>query len=451
MSALGKSTRKIIESDALTDIKAIQENRIECSTISSPENAKEFVKIVFSTPVPADKSYFGQSASDKEASASSSTTITTPLHIALIVGAGKLQGRSKFDEALPKWLTLCLREISYKDDRDIVGEPGTFKYMHDTGKNEKVIVVYPLITPLPETKTEEEHEEEETDDSPEWKCLSVESEEIFTKMVEAKTPLWTLKKRLIGIIENTLATFSKAEEKLVKLEELNGEEKKIYDNLNVENLKKKISILHKLMSDQVETGHITPAEKNQLIANIQSKIDGAEASDPEKLKQLTSRKAKLQSLELVPGLTLQTLKREQELFKLWKKQIKIKMLEEKAGAKHIRSGNVTPDEVKEILSKEEVEATISQILVENRFWYETDEEWKSRIEENRKRILSIKPTAAKKSAAGNKPAPAPASKPGASASSSDGFKTVSGTKSNKGNTSSSSSKGNSGNKFSALF
>jgi len=117
-----------------------------------------------------------------------------PIRLCFTIGGGK-KCRQKYHPDLGRYLADSLRGLGYNEDRGascVMECQGAYKRQHDTDKDLIFMQVFPRV---------EVHEEADAPRgkvdalSPEYMC-TVCSIEAFQKMVEAKTPSLTQRRRL---------------------------------------------------------------------------------------------------------------------------------------------------------------------------------------------------------------------------------------------------------------
>lgn len=199
---------------------------------------------------------------------------TEMIKFTFIVGGGKLV-RSRYPEDLPKWMTNSLREIGYVEDRSAALDftsQGTFKHQHDTGQNLKVIIVFPRVTCGESKEGSKSNTSEPVLDtnSKEYVVCSAELE-TFKDIVNHKVESWTLKKRLLKILQDSKTFCDSLEQKLVQGVQLSTYEQSVYDS-NPGSANEKINWLQEEIKLMVDSGRLTNVEKSQLLETINGNL-----------------------------------------------------------------------------------------------------------------------------------------------------------------------------------
>jgi hypothetical protein len=238
------------------------------------------------------------------------------IRLTFITGAGKL-GRSKYDDDAAKTVTSTLRDLGYVEDRGasaIVECAGSYKSQHDTGKNLKTIVVFPLIETLNDTMGDLALDGNQkgpailADGSPQ-QLISMASMNTFEKMLTSKCPSWTQKKACVTVIEEVKAVVMGLDNQLLQGTPLTDSEQEFYDECDLTSLEKKENYTKSEMQKHVEEGNITTLEKKRLLAQVQEKLqvvegdikDATETQKPKKLQKLQAQKQKLTEREETLG------------------------------------------------------------------------------------------------------------------------------------------------------
>ena len=293
-----------------------------------------------------------------------------------VVGGGKLV-RSRYPEDLPKWMTNSLREIGFVEDRSAAldfSSQGTFKHQHDTGQNLKVVIVFPRLTCGESKEGNPSTAAEPTLDtnSKEYIVCSAELE-TFKEIVNHKVESWTLKKRLLKILQDSKILCDSLEQKLVQGIQLSSYEQSIYDS-NPGSANEKINWLQEEIKSMVDSGRLTNVEKSHLVESMninlatleeelnQAKTEGKEKKIEkivEKKQNILSRK---QTIEHISPIIHQ-LKYANEIHALVARLQPLYALEEKG-----RSMSLTIADLKTLEEKHELEERIVEYENASRYY-----------------------------------------------------------------------------------
>ena len=269
------------------------------------------------------------------------------IRITFVTGAGKL-GRQRYDENAAKILTSTLRDLGYTEDRGascVVECAGSYKSQHDTGKNLKTIVVFPLIQTLAEAAGEMTLEDKGPaileEGSPQ-QMMAMASKNTFEKMLSSKCPGWSQKKICIAVLGEVKAIVESLDGKLLKGNPLTDSEQEFYDACDLTSLEQKETYVKNEMHKQVEEGRITTLEKKRLLNQVGEKlknleeeiVDATKNKKPKKLQKLQTQKCKLterqSNLDDITPCSPHPLKHQPEIEKLRKEMQPLLKIEQAA-------------------------------------------------------------------------------------------------------------------------
>eukprot|EP00549_Striatella_unipunctata_P008117 CAMPEP_0118721382 /NCGR_PEP_ID=MMETSP0800-20121206/30688_1 /TAXON_ID=210618 ORGANISM="Striatella unipunctata, Strain CCMP2910" /NCGR_SAMPLE_ID=MMETSP0800 /ASSEMBLY_ACC=CAM_ASM_000638 /LENGTH=450 /DNA_ID=CAMNT_0006629233 /DNA_START=1 /DNA_END=1354 /DNA_ORIENTATION=- len=257
------------------------------------------------------------------------------IRITFVTGAGKL-GRQKYDEGAAKAVTASLRGLGFEEDRAascVVECGGTFKMQHDTGKNLKTVVVFPMVVDK-SSSTEETSNASTSAEKPQsllkkgspQHMIATGSNAVFERMLASKCSSWSQKKGCLAALESLKTLLDSLDKKLLTGTPLTDAEQDLYDTVSVNNITEKEAIVKREMQQQVEeTGNLTKREKETLLKQVTDRMDNAtkelkEAKGPKKKEKLETmlgkmkeRKSKLEKIDPKPP---QKLKNEAAITKL---------------------------------------------------------------------------------------------------------------------------------------
>ena len=297
------------------------------------------------------------------------------IRLTFVTGAGKL-GRSKYDDDAAKTVTSSLRELGYTDDRGascVVECAGSFKSQHDTGKNLKTIVVFPLIkntlAEMEELDLKEKGPAILEEGSPQ-QLIAMASINTFEKMLTSKCPSWSQKKACVAVIEEVKEVVQSLDNKLMNGTPLIETEQEFYDTCDLTSLDSKQTKTKNEMQKQVEEGKITSSEKEKLLNQVMDKLqalegdikDATDNKKPKRLQKLSSQKAKLterkETLDSIKASPPHRLKHQPDIEKLRKEMQPLIKLEKETNGRLL-----SIKEISAISRKEEIEDDIIYLEV----------------------------------------------------------------------------------------
>ena len=224
------------------------------------------------------------------------------LKVTLIVGGGKLV-RQKYDDNLTKYVSAALKSIGYEDDKAAdKSSQKAFKSQHDTNKNLKFVHVFPEIVAgqgKEYVDDDEEEEEEEEDVSIHDRILRVDCDELET-VLPTRVPSYGEKKRLLQHLKDAQELFGQAEQKMISMKPLDGDEQTAFDTNN--EIAEKITLVNTAIQTMVNEGKLTSKEKNQFLKEMEEKISGVKSqldicSDDKKKKRFQMQLEKLKKIK----------------------------------------------------------------------------------------------------------------------------------------------------------
>eukprot|EP00639_Heterosigma_akashiwo_P006369 CAMPEP_0194568518 /NCGR_PEP_ID=MMETSP0292-20121207/6619_1 /TAXON_ID=39354 /ORGANISM="Heterosigma akashiwo, Strain CCMP2393" /LENGTH=388 /DNA_ID=CAMNT_0039418619 /DNA_START=70 /DNA_END=1236 /DNA_ORIENTATION=+ len=323
---------------------------------------------------------------------------TDMVKITFVVGAGKL-ARQKYDANLQKWVCAALRNLGFQEDKGascMIDCAGTYKSQHDTGKNIMTVIIFPNVEG---PSGEEAKEGEEGADggggggaaaASAQEMAVTASMDMFPRMIASKCPAWSQKKRLVKILQDFIQALGEVQAALVA-GTATEQQLALYDLATPEDVQAKVEWLTGAMKEQVEAGQLVAAEKRTLQTQVEAKLEalGEELAkleelpegDPKRAKRgekLATQKAALEGRqELLAGvqpLTHHPLKREPQIREVWRRYEPLLQVAEGA-----RGRMLTLAETRALGEKEDLEAEIARLEGESRGWFESDEEFETRL------------------------------------------------------------------------
>jgi len=352
-----------LRSALAADAAAIE--RAALSSCVTESDAKHFVEVAFKDPL----EFKGP--------------LTTIPKATLVVGAGKLE-RAKYSDELLKWVTTALRDLKFVEDRGASALPdcaGTFKFQHDTGKNEKFVHVFPFVNIVQpehdETETENVEEDVTGIEKAKWMCI-ISNPSTFKEMVQSKIGSWSCKKRVLSLLKEKSDVLQDIEQKLTKRLALTTEEQKLFDATDQQNLEEKMQYLRGEMVKMIDEDKLTKLERTAALEQVKARIQELEQNGGKNIDSVKQRAEAVEKRLSDKGYHI-PLKNEEKMKQLWRKTLSLQKLEEKAGPKGRWNTSLTPAEVKALGEKEEWDAELDVLGNASRFWFEEDQELALRI------------------------------------------------------------------------
>jgi len=302
-----------------------------------------------------------------------------------IVGGGK-GTRGKFSDDLPKHLTGALRAIGFADDRGAattLASAGCFKFQHDTGRNIKVVCVYPNVVAVPGTvpgEGEDEEDDEYTvaidEESPIYLCC-MSGLGTFQEMVADKCKGWSQKRRLLSALKRTGAMLEECERKMVSMEELSEGERLMYDTYDKDLIASKVQWLGGAIKGMVAAGQLSEVEREEVLDGMRERLEALGKEESEKAVAAREALQKKRSAVAAASPFLVPVPRAGELKAVWQAANRIRNQTAHKG------GLMSPEAAMELSTLEERE----RLLVEEcRGWLETDDELEARLAPLRPRV-----------------------------------------------------------------
>ncbi|KAL3804004.1 hypothetical protein HJC23_006395 [Cyclotella cryptica] len=227
--------------------------------------------------------------------------ITDMIRLTFIVGGGKAT-RGKYDEGALTAVVGALRGCGYREERGggcVLECAGSYKVQHDTGKNLRTVVVFPLIRGGEEDVDEEEEEEEVADEeglipagSVGYK-IAVCPMASFISLLSLHCPTYLQKKQCLRTLSGLIELQSAIEHKMMNGQRLDASEKSFYDS-SIE-LSDKMEHVQKEATKHIEEGNLTYEERKILIEMNEKRIQSLmneenSASVADQLKKALARK-----------------------------------------------------------------------------------------------------------------------------------------------------------------
>jgi hypothetical protein len=322
--------------------------------------------------------------------------ISEMIRITFVTGAGKL-GRQKYDADAAKAVTSALRDLNFEDDRGascIKECAGSFKLQHDTGKNLKTVVVFPIIL-------EESSGGGDTTSSGQGgggldsffekgspdEMIALSSKTVFESMVKSQCPSWSQKKECITALSAIKEKLAQPEQKLLNGTPLTDGEQSFYDSVSSTVLDEKLEFVKESMYKQVDGGVITSKEKKQLLSQVTERLEKVnhEIDEAEKAGQakkvgkmkgvLEKAEARKDKLSKIAAKQPHRLKHEAEISALRVDLLPLLHLQDAGKGKLL-----SLKETQNLARKEEILEEIEELQAKSRGWFEDEESFVARIE-----------------------------------------------------------------------
>ncbi len=342
------------------------------------------------------------------------------IRITFVTGAGKL-ARQKYDENAAKAVSSTLRDLGYVEDRGascVVECAGMFKSQHDTGKNLKTIVVFPMISTSDgggNNSVSNDFGELSLKDgggqslleegSPKEMIAMTSSMNTFERMVKNKCPSWSQKKACLSVIADLKSMLETMDTKLLNGTVLTEQEQEFYDSISMDSIELKSNFCKEEMKKHVDEGNITKLEKEKLLSQVNDKIKtldeeidvATKERKPKKLSKLSAQKDKLSerldTLENIIPKPPVPLKHQPEIQKLRKEMQPLLKLE-----RETKGRLLTIKETTIMARKEEIEEEILVLEEKSRGWFEDDADFQVRLDNSRAQAVTAAKRSVKKSA-----------------------------------------------------
>jgi hypothetical protein len=329
--------------------------------------------------------------------------LSDTIRITFVTGAGKL-ARQKYDDMAAKAVTGPLKDLGYEDDAG--GGAGTYKLQHDTGKNLKTVVVYPKVEPSTVEGATARMENMSVaaslipEGTPEHK-IAFASISTFDRMIGSMCPSWSQKKGCMAAIEQLNSTIQGLDQKLMTGTPLSESEQEFYDSVSAQSLSEKAAKVKDLMHTQVEKSELTSSEKAFLLKQVSERLDNLQTdlTEAEGTKRVETIKKNLEKankrkemLEKITARPPHPLKNNDKIAKLRIELAPLLKLEAETKGRLL-----SLKESQSMARKEHIEAEIIELEDSSRGWFETDDEFATRVEASRKATKPAAPQSKKSS------------------------------------------------------
>jgi len=333
----------------------------------SHAQVNDLVQAAFGTPIPAKEMF----------------------RIQFVVGGGK-KCRQRFSPDLPKQLADALRGISFQEDRGasaVLECQGTYKRQHDTDKDLIFMHVFPhveiaeVVEAAPAVGILDAM-------SPEHLC-TVCSLEAFKKMVNAKTPSLSQRRKMLKALKDTGSMLVELEERMAKMEVLSPPEEQLYGQ--AEQVEDKCQWLQGECEAMIDAGKLTAAEAKRVgnnmterLAKVKEQLKSSEAENKPKMvaklqAQVEALEAKLEKIAQAQAQPVTyPLKGANEMVEL---RVQLLGLDKIANSKQLLDVN----EVKKLHAKPQVEEQLAALEDATKEWFQDDDDYNAKLAEVHKR------------------------------------------------------------------
>jgi len=299
-----------------------------------------------------------------------------PLRFALVVGAGRGQGKARYSDTLPKIVSAALREIGYEDSRgaDTCWEcQAMYKYQHDTDKNLKVIHVFPRMQRIEEKKPDSGPGSPSKEQSRLFLAAVCDIEK-FNELISEKVWSFSQKSNLLDGLKKVVKTIKSAEEKLMSRQDPSELENRYYEAVASDVVSEKVKYVEMQLEELIDKEMLTGAEQQKVA----KKFKKAVKKQTKKLENLKDEK-KIRKLKRNVELLTERLQKTQkaqpviwggrnqkELEDLVDKLEEIEIIEQKNN----RSNRM----LKKLKQKGRLEMRLADIQQQEKGWFETQDE-----------------------------------------------------------------------------
>jgi hypothetical protein len=320
----------------------------------------------------------------------------TPIRCTFVIGGGK-EIRGRYDPQLYRGIAAALKAIGYEEDNGAaIGSLGAFKSQHDTGRNVKLIHVFPTLHKPPEDAHGGAGGEASgaavalDADSPLYRLIAAESVEAFAALcAEGRVVSYAQLSRLNKQLAPYLALLKHIDAQMMGGQPLAPAEEAWAAIATAETLAAKLGWLQAAMKAVVEKGELSGSERRQVLESTEPKLaalevemataqsEGKEAraaklgAQREAILALraSAERSKPPNRALPPAVAA-------EVASAWAACLSLKALE--ASAKHSNQ-LLTLEQARQVGQLPELEARIAAAAEGARGWFESDEELTARV------------------------------------------------------------------------
>ncbi|KAJ1620253.1 hypothetical protein T492DRAFT_635296 [Pavlovales sp. CCMP2436] len=319
-----------------------------------------------------------------------------PIRCTFVIGGGK-STRGRYEPNLYRGIAAALKAIGFEEDNGAaLGSTGAFKSQHDTGRNIKVVHVFPLIF---NGGGDEVAGGEATGsgaavpleaDSPLYRLITAESEEAFAALcAEGKLLSYAQLQACNKALAPYLALLKDVDAKMMGGQPLSAAEEAWAAISSAETLQQKAGWVQAQMKVLVAKGELSTEEKRQLMQASTPKLEAIElematAQSEGKEKRVAAlgkqrealiglraaaEKSKPPNRALPPTVAT-------EVANLWAQCLKLRTFE--ASAKRNQQ-LLTIEQARAVGQLPELAERIADLAEHARGWFESDEALKARV------------------------------------------------------------------------
>jgi hypothetical protein len=228
--------------------------------------------------------------------------------------------------------------------------------------------------------------------SPEYRIVMASNKNILERMMESKCQTWSQKKEAMTVMDDLFTRVQACDEKLMHGTPLTAVEQDFYDICQAPfSLANKQDVIRELMHVQVDAGKITALERNQLLHQVQERLQAmdkevaaAVSENKPKLKEkLEQKRLKVlereEKLQAIVPISPPPLKLQAEINKLRAEAVPLKQVQD-AGTGRLLSvkESQTVSKLLELLDEIEV------LEQDSRGWFEEDGAFDARLQASRR-------------------------------------------------------------------
>lgn len=318
---------------------------------------------------------------------------TAPLRCSFLIGGGK-SIRGRYDPNLFRAIAAALKALGFDEDNGAShGSTGAFKSQHDTGRNVKVVHVFPTHARGADGGEEEEQEGAAVQldaDSPLYRLIEADGVEPFAALcAQGGVATYAQLQRLLKSLQPYAQLLAQVDAKMMAGQMLAPEEEAWAAITSADALAAKVAHVQAQMRGLVERGELSVAERAQLMRSTTPKLEALElqlaaaqsegkAKRAERLSQqrdaLLAARASAEASR--PPNRALPVAAAAEAAKLWAQVLALRAVE--AAAKQSNQ-LLTLEQARQVGQLAELRARLDGLAESCRGWFESDEELKARL------------------------------------------------------------------------